>query len=279
MAAQIKPRLLCVGTHHRTGTVWLRRVFHAIASELDIPYLQIGPKSGLEKLPKTGRTFVFNWASNYPPDLLKRADAQILHLIRDPRDILISGMHFHQVAPKVEKFLYIPYSFLDGKTYREHLSQLPDEVTKLAFEMNNKHHITIHEMLGWNYRRPNAIETRYEDLILDEDCRVFAGILQRFGFSQTEVKKGCEIFWSLSLFGGLKNREDRDARIKIHSRAGTVALWKTQLPMTNAVAYLQKYGDALIALGYERDREWLKTITHVSDVEFISRRNTTEQEA
>ncbi|WP_281982768.1 hypothetical protein [Thalassorhabdomicrobium marinisediminis] len=31
---------LCVGTHHKTGTIWRRKVFRAISNRQTIPFMQ-----------------------------------------------------------------------------------------------------------------------------------------------------------------------------------------------------------------------------------------------
>ena len=33
-------RFLCIGTHHKTGTIWMRKVFRAIKEDQNIPFMQ-----------------------------------------------------------------------------------------------------------------------------------------------------------------------------------------------------------------------------------------------
>ncbi|MFC3118153.1 hypothetical protein ACFOHS_07595 [Jhaorihella thermophila] len=90
------PRILCVGTHHKTGTVWMRRVWREIAQALDIPFQPVHrPEKWAEKLPAQGRVIVPNWGGRFAPDLWEREDARFLHVIRDPRDVLLSGARYH----------------------------------------------------------------------------------------------------------------------------------------------------------------------------------------
>lgn len=252
------PRLLCVGTHHKTGTIWMRRVFRAIARELGLLYQFVHRAIRLDALPQQGRAILFNWSSRFSPELLNNKVTRILHLIRDPRDVLISGMKYHQIAPLAgEEFLHKPRHDLNGKTYQQHLKSLPDDTEKLMFEMHNKHRETLTEMLDWDYRNQNCLELRYEDLMLDKGCHLFEKFLRGFGFRADEIAKGKQIFWNNSLFGGLAKPDQRDDRIALHVQSGAIAQWQTALPREVAEEYLHQHGDDLIALGYENDKNWL----------------------
>ncbi len=255
------PRLLCVGTHHKTGTIWMRRVFRAIARELGIFSMFVHRSTPLSRIPQQGRALLFNWSSKFPPDLLKQGTTRVLHMIRDPRDVLISGMKYHQIAPVGgEEFLHSPREDLNGMTYQEHLISLPDDAARLQFEMGHKHRETISQMRDWDYQRPGNIELRYEDLIKDETCGLFENALRCFGFTEAEIAKGRQIFWNNSLFGGLKAPNSRDTRVNLHVRAGHAAQWKTALPRAVAQIYQRDYGDDLIALGYEKNKNWLNQL-------------------
>lgn len=258
MMDDITPRFLCVGTHHKTGTIWLRRVFRTIAAELGLAYQFVHRATPLSKLPESGRAILFNWSSRFSNELLNNSATRILHMIRDPRDVLISGMKYHQIAPVAgEEFLHEPRRDLGGKTYQQHLNSLPDTVEKLRFEMKNKHRETLSDMLDWDYQNPNSAELRYENLMVDENCQQFEDILYRFGFRPHEITKGKQIFWNNSLFGGMAKPDQRDKRIKLHVQSGAVAQWQTALPREVAEEYLHLHGDDLIELGYEKDKNWL----------------------
>ena len=99
-------RFICIGTHHKTGTIWMRKVFRAIANEQGIPFMQCYRAKRLVDLAETGPHIVVNWSSSLPQQLLDMPEARFLHIIRDPRDVLLSGMRYHRIAPLGnEKFL------------------------------------------------------------------------------------------------------------------------------------------------------------------------------
>ena len=50
----MRARFLCVGTHHKTGTVWMRRTFHKFASDAGHPIIRAQDPGNLNALPKDG---------------------------------------------------------------------------------------------------------------------------------------------------------------------------------------------------------------------------------
>lgn len=257
----IAPRLFCIGTHHKTGTLWMRAVFRRLANALGVAHHVTFPNQGLRLVTEAERVFLFQWSSKFPPELLDRPDARILHMIRDPRDVLLSGMRYHLHAPvEGEQFLHEARDDLGGKTYQQHLNALPDETDRLLFEMREKHARTLAEMLAWE-ARPNTIEVRYEDLMQDTDGTAFRDHLRNLGLPEPEVETGAKIFWEKSLFGGLADEAARVDRIKAHVASGKVAQWRDHLPEAVADAYADAHGQALVDLGYEEHpTAWLEDL-------------------
>ncbi|TFL19421.1 sulfotransferase domain-containing protein [Jannaschia formosa] len=261
MTGLIAPRVFCVGTHHKTGTLWMRATFRRIATTLGVEKRVVFP-STRKPLPEAERIFLFSWSSTFADDLLARPDARILHVIRDPRDVLLSGMRYHLHAPaEGEQFLHVARDDLGGLTYQQHLNALPDDVARLRFEMAEKHAQTLAEMTAWDYARPNGIETRYEELIADTDCRLFREHLRDLGLPEPEVETGVQIFWNNALFGGLARSEDRIERVAKHVASGRAAQWRTRLPRALAEDYAERYGADLVTLGYEdHPTRWLQEV-------------------
>ena len=258
----IAPRVFCIGTHHKTGTLWMRAVFRRLAAWMGVEERVVYPSVTGKVIPEADRIFLTSWSSNFRPAILDRPDVRILHVIRDPRDVLLSGMRYHQHAgEKGENFLHTVRDDLGGKTYQQYLNSLPTEEAKLLFEMAEKHAQTLAEMLAWDYSRPNAIEVRYEDLITDTTCARFREHLRNLGLTEPEVAKGVDIFWGNALFGGLAKPEDRVERVAQHVASGKEAQWRTLLPRSVAEAYAEAHGDALVTLGYEdHPTRWLNEV-------------------
>jgi hypothetical protein len=254
-------RFLCVGTHHKTGTVWLRRTLHRIMERQGIPLMQINRAKRIADLPETGPQIVVNWSSGYPPELFALPEARFIHVIRDPRDVLLSGARYHEKAPLGnENFLKKQRPEWGGLNYKDHLKNLPTPQEKLLFEMEQKHASTLFEMLAWPYGHPQAVELRYEQLMEDHDCSLFRSALERCAIQGLNIDDAVRAFWDSSLFGGLKKKGERPNRIVNHvtSGSGAEAQWRFKMPRSVARIYAGRYGAALDALGYATDDSWVE---------------------
>lgn len=251
-------RLLCVGTHHKTGTVWMRKIFRSVADHQAIPYMQCYRPKRLADIPETGPMIIVNWSSSFPRALMDRSDARFLHLIRDPRDVLLSGMRYHRVAPLAnEKFLRERSPALGGMTYQSFINALPNDLERLMFEMEQKHDQTVKEMLAWPYNHPNSVELRYETLVEDVTCSILRNALRGFNIVGLDIDHTMQAYWKHSLFGALGRRRARNKSHMPHIRSGSKAQWVTSLPREIAVPYAKRYGAALRRLGYEQDETWV----------------------
>ncbi len=254
-----KRYLICVGTHHKTGTHWMKKVFRQIGRRMDIPHFQVARAAALARIPENGTAFLFNWASVFPQPLWDNPDARFLHIIRDPRDVLISGMSYHMTTSRsFEKFLFTPQDKWRGKTYQQILQDMTNDLDRYLFEMENMHLATLQQMLAWPYDHPNVTDIKYEDLISDHDCSLFRAFMANCGFAGERLDQAVDLFWRNSLFGGLNpEMRDKDSRDS-HVQSGKPARWRREFSPELADIYFQRHADDLIALGYENDYSWIE---------------------
>ena len=251
-------RFLCVGTHHKTGTVWMRRTFHQFASTEGIPIIRVGKTFTPDDLPETGPALLMNWSSSFPRSLLNREDVRAFHMIRDPRDVLISGARYHLTAKTGnEKWLAKSQRAFDGMSYQEKINTKETRTDQLRFEMHQKHRETLVQMLNWPYGHENVVDIRYEDLINDTDLSQFRQAIETMdvqGFDQDRLVKS---YWTNSIFGGLQDADKLKKNVKSHIKSGRTAQWRDGLPPAIAQEYSDHYGGALLKLGYETDQSWV----------------------
>ena len=259
--AEADIRLLGLVTHHKCGTVWMQQVVAGLKRLLGYPIVGLWSDKQRSNIPETGPAFLVNWNGWLPSDLWQRNDFAVLHLIRDPRDVLLSGCQYHHVAPKKgEAFLHTPREDLGGKTYQTHLRDIDSYQDKLLFEMREKHAVTVAEMLQFPKNHEFVYELRYEALINDTELGEMRAAFQHWKLDAKSTNDALDIVWETSLFGEFKDFEARPQQVRSHVFSGAARRWQSELPQAVGKIYAQEFGDALIELGYETDRTWVDSL-------------------
>jgi Sulfotransferase domain len=245
---------LVVATHHKTGTVWMDGVFKAIAGDLGARYVNFRAERGRPTHLDHGPFILFSYDSDFGELVprLDREDVRIIHLIRDPRDVVISAMHYHKASR--ESWLHEPIPGYDNLTYQRALQKLPTRFARYIFEMENSSASTLRDMVNWRYGRANCFEARYEDLRQDSQLVHWQRIMRFLGFDAAEQEIGARRFWQNSLFGGLPRLGNR------HVRSGAVAQWRREFTPELATAFLKRFPRVLQSLGYESSDAWVREL-------------------
>jgi hypothetical protein len=240
--------LIVVCTHHKTGTVWMANIFRAIKRQFklklysgkqgDLPpdtdiFLQDHSKVDLEALRQRGRP------------------VRCIHVIRDPRDVIISGCFYH--VKTTEKWANTPRAEFGGKNYREAIAALPNDHDKLVFEMKHTGKKSIDDMINWNYQDQDVFEARYEDLIDDTEYRVFRPMMEFVGFHGADLDAVLEMVRANSLFGGAQGST---TNAKDHVRSGESRQWPKTFTPALKTAFKELHPEVLQRLGYETTNEW-----------------------
>ncbi len=239
--AALKNRIV-IATHHKAGTVWLHNVFLRICQDL-------------------GWVFCKGAAASLPPhfDVFAPGNSQIhaeqipapfkgLHMIRDPRDIIISGCFYHQTAP--EQWLHKKHSHFGGLSYQEKLNSFRSVDDRILFEMEHAARPCIQELLAWNYDDPAFFEVKYEDLISDEQLLLFHAIFAFLDFPGMVIPRALRIAFENTLFSGLPT-------ITSHIRSGKSRQWQDYFRSHHQTRFIELFGDALQKLGYETSDDWM----------------------
>jgi hypothetical protein len=235
------PHIILVGTHYKTGTVWMLNIFREIAVELNMRFLS---GSG-ETLPPDTDIILGNHSRFALKSL--QVDYRGLHIICDPRDRIVSGCFYHQKAN--EPWLHERKAALDGLTYQEKINSYASFDDKLLFEMEHSGKFGVQEMLNWDYENPNFFEVKYENLINDKNLLLFHQIFTFLGFSGQTIHRILEIAHKNSLFSD-------NIPKSVHVHSGESGQWKQYFKPVHRRRFVELFGDALITLGYEKNTAW-----------------------
>ncbi len=244
------PRTI-ICTHHKTGTMWMDKAFRLIGEAIGVPVARLEGNPPPDSLPPPP-TIVLDihsmWRKRPMAHLRDRSD-RLLHLIRDPRDVVISAAHHHKVS--AERWLHRPMSEFGGRTYQQVINALPEGEERLRFEMLHRSGQTIRRMQYWHYAPHARIECTYEDLMADVSCELFGSIAVRLGLDEA-VSRQC--FWEASLFGGLAKQGGGAGD---HVRSGAPRQWASVYTRRLGREFVAEFGEVLVHLGYEPDNAWV----------------------
>lgn len=242
---------ILVGTHHKTGTVWMLRVFRQIAKALQIPMYELTPRHGYldmeskraridEVLEKGAPTIFYDSVSKFPLEGVPNEMMRGIHIIRDPRDVIISSAKYHSWSDEV--WLHKPESKFDGLTYSEKINSIDDQHQKLIFEMDNAAGSNIRAMD--NFDSQNIFEhVKYESLITDTNLYLWHRLSVFLGFEGREILISMEKFWFNALFGGADTNDP-------HVQDGSVNQFKDIFDKSLAAEFHKRFEGVLGRLGY-----------------------------
>jgi hypothetical protein len=228
---------ILVGSHHKAGTFWMYHIFNKICQSYGWKFYN----GKQEDLPKDFAVFFQDHSNKFDLDQLG-LDYRGLHIIRDPRDLIISGCFYHQKSKEV--WLHTKRDEFDGLTYQEKLNSYDSLDDKIIFEMENCGRESIFEMIKWDYLNPLFFEVKYEDLIIDESLLLFHKIFNFLEFPGKAIPHVLKISYDNSLFSG-------NPKNSTHIRSGKSRQWEKYFNARIKDRFLELYGDCLIRLGYE----------------------------
>jgi len=230
-----------IGTHHKTGTLWMYNIFQKICEIFNLTFFE----GTQQELPKDFTIFL-QYHSHFNLDQL-HMEYRGLHLIRDPRDVIVSGCFYHQKTK--EWWAHIPRKEYGWMTYQQRLNNYRSLEPKLFFEMKHVGLSTIKDMSRWNYTNPAFIEVKYEDLILDENLILFSKIFTFLGFPRKVIPQILQVAYDNSVFSG-------NLKKSLHIRSGEAKQWQKYFTPRLKKRFSELFNDVLIKLGYETDDNW-----------------------
>ena len=234
-------RLIVHCCYHKVGTIWFENVFRGVGAHFGLT------ARSLRQEELTPATDIF-LERHSAIDVAKLPPFRGSHIIRDPRDIVVSGYFYHLRC--TEPWALEPDERLGGRSYQELLLAL-DEEAGIRTEMEAGFaRRTLAAMAAWDYRQRAFLELRYEDFIADEDGQ-WERLFLHYGFRAGAARKAAVIARRYSLASG-RYREWR----KDHVRSGQPGEWRAHFTDMHRGVFRDLFGDLLQQRGYERDDDW-----------------------
>jgi hypothetical protein len=227
-------------SHHKVGTVWFNRILGAVAKNYGMHFEFVA-----RELP-AATTDVFHFSnSRFDRAVLGGRPFRGTHIVRDPRDIAVSGYHYHLRTD--EPWTRKPRDEWGGKSYQEHLQSLSPHDGLLA-EITRCARAEWRTMGAWDYEQPEFLEVRYEDLLSDESTSL-EKMFRHYGFRNKDCLTSVRIAHEFSL-DTMRSRKDA------HVRSGHPGEWRKAFEGEHIARFKELTGDLIVKLGYENTPDW-----------------------
>eukprot|EP01065_Artemidia_motanka_P044416 TRINITY_DN6317_c0_g3_i1.p1 TRINITY_DN6317_c0_g3~~TRINITY_DN6317_c0_g3_i1.p1 ORF type:complete len:245 (+),score=54.21 TRINITY_DN6317_c0_g3_i1:55-789(+) len=167
---------LVIGSHHKTGTVLAKHIFHTICGS-EVQYLNRSHSEPCDR----DRPCLYDHFG--PAQAATLDNAPFVHFIRDPLDWLVSGYQYH---------LFTTEAWATETGYQQRLKKMTEEEGLSAEVQRAMREITeaaiVYNMTRY---RPDTITVRLEEVGGDYDTftRVFVEIQKWLGVGVVDVSK------------------------------------------------------------------------------------------
>ncbi|MDI1462035.1 hypothetical protein QEZ54_13755 [Catellatospora sp. KI3] len=278
---------------HKSASTWARTILHEVAYALNLDIVTIhvpeqwAPYPSLGDFVRATKPGILILTNSMPEWIDSLPEMRAFHLIRDPRDIVVSG-YFSHLNSHPEVVGGIPWPEL--VEHRRNLRRLDEKEGMLAeLEFSR---MFLEPMAGWTYDRPGVLETKMEDLTTDP-VKVWTTILSHLDLltpdgSGEEKARMAAVRWNLAArrrtprlmayprmvlprlpidrlpgayvadtnarfsFARLaKGRERGQEDVHSHYRRGVAGDWRNHFDDTHLAAFRARYGDLVERLGYD----------------------------
>lgn len=243
--------LLAYFGHHKSGSTWVLQILEAVSNELGLRFLYSnGPHTFPEGsiLPACRRLGVEMLCYvNADYRLVEGAKVRGVHVVRDPRDVIVSGYFSHRNSHPAD-------DWPDLQTYREVLREV-DETTGLLLEMEFSA-MVMADMASWPRTVEGVVELKFEDLIADPEP-AFWRILEHLGLRAHVREESLHAILAANSFEVLsRGRRPGETDAQHHYRRGVPGDWLDHFQPAHVWAFKQRYGELLLRYGYEKDHHW-----------------------
>ncbi len=253
--------ILCYFGHHKCATQWISRVCHAMTSRRHLQFTYLDyfgpPEFHLSRHLSSEKTEFLAYANADPVQVATISSFKAFHVIRDPRDIVVSGYFSHKNSHHVEHWPeLVPHRrrlnevSIDAGLFLEMDFSRSLWMTKLEVGL-------LDSLADWDFEQENILEMKYENLIenpLAAFTRAFS-FLNLLGSDEdrAHLQKAIDEYSFRNLSGGRQQGQEDQ---RSHFRKGVAGDWKEYFNDEHKARFKSEFGDLLIKLGYEKNLDW-----------------------
>jgi Sulfotransferase domain len=247
--------------HHRCGTQWTASIVEDVCSAAGLTAVRHDNSNRFQGDILSYRQknpFDFWCYINADYRFVRGVDVRGFHVVRDPRDVIVSAYFSHLTShPVRDRWPQLRHH----RNLLQSLSKDEGILQEMEFSAS-----TLYAMLFWDPLTPNVREIRFEDLIQnseDKFCKIFAELgLVPSRVSETVVREivGLHAFQCMS--GGRQRGEEDTAH---HFRKGVPGDWRNHFKPSHIDHLKKLFNPLLIKLGYEANESWTNEVSEAQD--------------
>lgn len=232
-------RLRFVGTHHKAMTTYFSAVLRLFAFGARLRFQEINLEA-----PDPRTEILLSNHSKF--DLGAIGAYRGVHVLRDPRDMIVSGYHYHKWTH--EAWVHRPDA--NGRSYQQKLREA-DQTTGLFMEIDHFIFFYRETLETWDLQDPDILELKYEDLMGDDRESLYAAIFDHFGMTGPARERGIELMRMFEAKRRTARTGEAETATFSHIRSGASRQWERVLEPAH-LDYIQKeLGNVLQRFGYD----------------------------
>ena len=232
-----KPGVMFVSTHHKAMTTYFHAVLRPLCLALSIPFDRVN-----SELPDpTARLFL---SMQGKQDFKALGAYRGIHVMRDPRDMIVSGYHYHKWTHES----WVHRLDDQGESYQEKLNRL-DKRDGLFLEIQHFIFFYRSTLERWDMSDQHMLEVSYESLMGPERDSNYTEIFTHLGFESAELDLAVDL---MRLFEAESRSGKRPGAVskRSHMRSGKPRQWETDLAPEHLDYINQELGQILEKFGY-----------------------------
>jgi hypothetical protein len=226
-------------TQWKAGSQWIREILTRC-----IPHKKVLPSFNGDELIRRNTVYAAAYLSKQEFEGLNPpVDSKYFIVLRDPRDILVSG------------YYSLKFSHVDIPRISEQRKEL-ESITQddgMFRTMDNLVQPCVDIALSW--AKSGAKWIRYEELLVDDVELLSKALLVDCGLPiKKKTLEDAVLACRFEKFSGGRKPGQED--INSHFRKGVAGDWKNQLSPHVKAVFKERFGEALQICGYEKNPDW-----------------------